>query len=235
MSVDELSRRSGVPVRTVRFYQGKGLLPPPERVGREARYDERHLDRLKLIAELRQRGLRLSAIDEVLRRAGDQHLSLPAWLGLGQALSEPWTEDRPVLLTDDELRARLDGAPAGTAAALERGGLLERRADTMPVTWLVTSPALLDIALELQAAGFDLETAAVTRRLLTRRLGRLADELVAETTERVSLQRLADGGPAELAALIDRIRPLTRRAVDVVFAHEMERALRAVLDNGDQP
>jgi DNA-binding transcriptional MerR regulator len=226
LGVDELSRRSGVPVRTVRFYQGKGLLPPPARIGREARYDEQHLERLELIADLQRRGLRLSAIAQIL----EQHQSVPAWLGLGEALAQPWSEDRPALLTEDELLGRLGDEPAELLAGLEDGGVVERRDDTTPVTYLVVSPALLDITLELRDAGFDLETAALARQLLTARLGRLADELVAEVTERVSLSRLAEGGPAELAALIDRIRPLTRRAVDVVFAHEMERALRGAVD-----
>jgi DNA-binding transcriptional MerR regulator len=231
LGVDELSRRSGIPVRTVRFYQGKGLLPPPVRVGREARYDEAHLERLELIADLQRRGLRLSAIADIL----EQHQSVPAWLGLGQTLAAPWTEDRPELLTEDELLARAGDGAEAHVAGLEEAGVVERRDDTTPVTYLVASPALLEISLELRDAGFDLETAALARRLLSTRLGRLADELVAEVTERVSLGRLAEGGPAELAALIERIRPLTRRAVDVVFAHEMERALRAAVDAVEGP
>jgi DNA-binding transcriptional MerR regulator len=233
LGVEELARRSGVPVRTVRFYQGKGLLPPPTRVGRTARYDAEHLERLELIADLQRRGLRLSAIAQIL----EQHSSVPAWLGLGETLAQPWIEDRPALLTEAELLARLGDDPAELLEGLEDAGIVERRADTMPVTFLVVSPALLDISLELRDAGFDLATAGLARQLLSTRLGRLADELVAEVTERVSLGRLAEGGPAELAALIERIRPLTRRAVDVVFAHEMERALRTVVDaaetNGD--
>ncbi|CAN5843162.1 MerR family transcriptional regulator [soil metagenome] len=232
LTVGELSRRSGVPVRTVRFYQTRYLLPPPERIGREVRYDQRHLDRLALIAELQDRGLRLSAIADLLRHAGEDHTSLLAWLGLGETLQRSWTNDRPALLTEVELRDRIGDDTPGTVAALERAGLVERRADTTPVTFLVPSPALLDIAVELRDAGIDLDTSAATRILLQRRLGRLADELVAEVTERVSMSRLAEEGPAALADLIERVRPATRRAVEVVFAHEMERALRDIAETG---
>lgn len=228
LTVDELARRSGVPVRTVRFYQGQGLLPPPARVGREARYDEHHLERLALIADLQRRGLRLAAITEIL----EQHTSVSAWLGLGETLSEPWTDDAPLLLTEAELLARIGQADVFD---LEDAGLVERRADTLPVTYLVPSPALLDISLELAETGFDLEMARLARTLLTTRLGRLADELVAEVTRRMSVQRLRDGGPAELASFIERTRPLTRRAVDVVFAHEMERALRDAVGSTAEP
>ncbi len=37
-TIDELSARSGIPSRTIRYYQSEGALPPPERRGRVARY-----------------------------------------------------------------------------------------------------------------------------------------------------------------------------------------------------
>jgi hypothetical protein len=70
---------------------------------------------------------------------------------------------------------------------------------------------------------------------LQRRLGRLADELVAQITDDVTMNRLAEEGPAEVAALVDRLRPIARRSVDVVFAHEMERALRGVMEPPSSP
>jgi DNA-binding transcriptional MerR regulator len=230
ISVEELSRRSGVPVRTVRFYQTKGLLPAPARAGREVRYDARHAERLRLINELQSRGLRLSAIAELLERAGDEHLSVPDWLGLGESLARPWIDDRPALLTEPELLDRLGGRSPAVVAALVAAGLVERRADTTPVTFLVASPALLDIGLGLFDAGIDFDTAVAARELLQARLGPLADELVAQITERVSLARLAAHGPGDVAELVERLRPLALRSVGVVFAHEMERALRDLLD-----
>jgi hypothetical protein len=109
-------------------------------------------------------------------------------------------------------------------------GLVERRADTSPVTYLVPSPGLLDVALQLRALGIDLETAAALRALLERRLQALAADLVASFTDRVSLDHLAGEGPAALTDLIDALQPVARRSVDLVFAHEMERAQRALLD-----
>ncbi|HUA94587.1 MAG TPA: MerR family transcriptional regulator, partial [Acidimicrobiales bacterium] len=51
--VEELARRSGLSVDTVRFYQKRGLLDPPERQGRIAWYDSSHLERLERIRRLR--------------------------------------------------------------------------------------------------------------------------------------------------------------------------------------
>src|SRR5687767_14495833 len=80
--VEELASRAAVSVDTIRFYQGQGLLPLPERRGRLAWYRESHLERLTAIRELRAKGLTLSAI----RRVVDGELS-GADLGLAQAVA----------------------------------------------------------------------------------------------------------------------------------------------------
>jgi DNA-binding transcriptional MerR regulator len=224
LTVEEVADAVGVTVRTVRYYQSQGLLPAPSRVGREARYGDDHVDRLRLISRLQDQGLRLTAIAELLAQgdaAGD-------WLGLTESLARPWSEDRPVLWNDDELRARLADTSV-TADDLVANELAERRADTRPVVYLVPSPGLLDIALQLAALGIDLGVAARLRRLLQDGLRRLATDLVATFTDEVSLTLLADAGPADLAHLLEQLRPLTRRTVDLLFATEMDRAQRDLL------
>jgi len=223
LTVGELAERSGASVRTIRYYQSEGLLPAPVRHGREVRYGAEHVARLDAIAELQARGLRLTAIAELLRDAADE--SAGDWLGLGLRLAKPWSEDEPVLLTEAELAERLAGR--ATVDDLVRVGLVEHtRADRV----LVPSPGLLDVALQLVDLGVDLDTAGDLRRLLEARLGALATELVSEFTDRFSLPHLIEAGPAALTALLDALQPVTGRTVDLIFAHEMERAQRALLD-----
>ena len=50
LTIEELASRAGTATTTVRMYQSKGLLPPPERRGRIGYYGEGHLARLRLIA-----------------------------------------------------------------------------------------------------------------------------------------------------------------------------------------
>lgn len=50
----------------MRMYQTKGLLHPPRKVGRTARYDGSHLQRLELVARLQQRGFSLPSIAELI-------------------------------------------------------------------------------------------------------------------------------------------------------------------------
>ena len=66
--VEELATHSGVRVDTLRFYQSRGLLPAPKRVGRTAVYGDDHLVRLRRIKELQQQGFTLAQIQQVLEQ-----------------------------------------------------------------------------------------------------------------------------------------------------------------------
>ncbi|MGI5499344.1 MerR family transcriptional regulator [Lentzea sp. CA-135723] len=49
----ELSRESGVPIPTIRYYQREGIMPPGEYTSpNQARYDQTHVQRLKLVRAL---------------------------------------------------------------------------------------------------------------------------------------------------------------------------------------
>ena len=79
MRISELSRRSGVPVATIKYYLRERLLPPGRPTGRnQAQYDENHCRRLHLIRafttvgqlDLTSVGVLLSAIDGRLPVSG---------------------------------------------------------------------------------------------------------------------------------------------------------------------
>ncbi|MEU5140661.1 MerR family transcriptional regulator [Streptomyces sp. NPDC021139] len=66
-SIGELSARTGVPVRTIRFYSDTGLLPPTDRTpAGYRRYDDAALDRLRLVCVLRELGVGLTTVRRVL-------------------------------------------------------------------------------------------------------------------------------------------------------------------------
>lgn len=64
--VEALAEAAGVSVDVVRSYQSKRLLPPPRHQGRVALYSTRHLERLRTIRELKERGHSLKAIRAML-------------------------------------------------------------------------------------------------------------------------------------------------------------------------
>src|SRR3954466_7112784 len=68
LTIGELSRRTGVPVKTLRFWSDEGLLPPVTRSRSGYRlYAEDATIRLDLVRTLRDAGLGLEAIKKVLR------------------------------------------------------------------------------------------------------------------------------------------------------------------------
>jgi DNA-binding transcriptional MerR regulator len=67
MGLTELAEAAGVSVRTVRYYIAEGLLPPPLGAGPRAAYTAEHLDRLRLIARLKDAYLPLREIRRRLR------------------------------------------------------------------------------------------------------------------------------------------------------------------------
>jgi len=75
------------------YYQNEGLLSKPTKRGRDAVYDEQHRDRLGVITELRDRGLTLQNIRElVASRLPTRTVS--EWLGIDETLSAPCSDDQ---------------------------------------------------------------------------------------------------------------------------------------------
>jgi DNA-binding transcriptional MerR regulator len=87
-TIDELARAAGTKVSTIRLYQQRGLLPPPAIEGRIGYYDDDHLARLRLVADLQQRGFSLAAIRE-LADTWESGRDLGALLGVERALGAP--------------------------------------------------------------------------------------------------------------------------------------------------
>lgn len=72
LTIGQLARRSGVPVRTIRFWSDEGLLPPMDRSSAGyRRYDAIAVARLDLIRTLRDLGMGLVDVREVLTRHRD--------------------------------------------------------------------------------------------------------------------------------------------------------------------
>lgn len=231
-SIDELAAVTGVPSRTIRYYQSKGTLPSPERRGRVAVYTDEHVERLRTIAELQARGLRLDAIREVLELVADGGDSLGEWLGVGDRLQSAWIDDEPVVLSRDELLARVGEGRQGFITELERLGMIRRQGNSLPPTYVVASARLLDIALRMDAIDVDLEVARKAEEILRGRLHKAADELVEWFSKQLGQGFGHGGDAASVADAIDALRPLGIEAVQLIFAQEMERSLRTFVERG---
>src|SRR5687767_13869359 len=108
-TIDELAAVSRVSSRTIRFYQSAGALPKPQIKGRVAYYGPEHLERLKLVAELQDRGLQIKAIGELVGQMEKGELDLTEWLGLEAQLQAPWAEDVARVVDEAELHRLIGG------------------------------------------------------------------------------------------------------------------------------
>lgn len=74
--IGEASRRSGVHIETIRYYERRGLLAPPRRSGGGSRlYDAEQLKRLAFIHRGRELGFGLTEIDSLLSMLDAERVS----------------------------------------------------------------------------------------------------------------------------------------------------------------
>jgi len=223
-TIDQLSAQSGVPSRTIRYYQSEGALRAPERRGRVALYDDDHLDRLRLISELQTRGLSLGLISDLIRRTAPGNLSVVEWLGLTERLAIPWSEDQSEELSQTDLSQRLGQSGLEVLDRLIETGVVTR----MPGgCFHVSSPALLDMLGELDAVGIDPQTSIESASAIRRHLAAGIDEVVTLIIERAGQGFGRQHEATELMAAIDAFKPAATRAVLLIFEQEVERSLRA--------
>ncbi len=227
LTIDDLAREVAIPSRTIRFYQSKGLLTRPEMAGRVAHYGPAHVERLRRIAQLQDRGLKIKAIQELLSRVERGETRLEEWLGLEDRLREPWAVDESRVVDAEGLAALAGDLRPGRLADLVRHGLVVRQG----TAFLVPSTALLQLAMRLESAGVDLDAVAGLQRTLRKRLSRTAEDLAEPFLSRRG--RKGPGGRAPpLGDVLRELRPIALEAVRLVFAQEMERVLREWVESG---
>jgi DNA-binding transcriptional MerR regulator len=222
-TLDEIAAEAGLPPRTIRYYQARGALMRPELRGRVAYYGPRHLERLRLIAQLQDRGLRIEAIRDLVGRIDRGELDLGEWLGVEQQVQTPWAaSDQAQTLDEAGLYSVAGTKRAGLIAELVRARLVQRRGEV----YLVPSPSMLQIALRFEAVGIPLAIGAKLGKVAFKHLDKAVDELVATFVKSVRDGAVALSDPD---TLFSTLRPLGTDAVALIFARRMERALHALV------
>jgi len=134
-TVEAIAARAGLPTSTVRMYQSKGLLHAPRRVGRTARYDSSHLQRLELVQRLQDRGFSLASIAELLT-AREQGATVADLLALPGG-PEDWV---PLGLGDIRLMIKPKALrPTLLRKATQLGLIRWRRGRPQTRRWALTS------------------------------------------------------------------------------------------------
>ncbi|SHF61332.1 DNA-binding transcriptional regulator, MerR family [Jatrophihabitans endophyticus] len=222
LTVDELAARTGLTVRTVRFYASEGLLPPPERRGRVAYYDARHRMRLELIRTLQEHGYTLAAIDRVLARLPPD--AAPAEFAVQAAVLAPWLPDQSELLDRASLERRVGRVlDDGQLAFLASVGALEIHDDGS----YRTAPSLLGQAVELLELPVPPSVLADSAALIDDHATQVAEGLT-------ELFARAIWGPYQrgeidhdqVLAILERMRPLALQGLVGAFTRAVDDAAR---------
>lgn len=71
LSIGEVAKRAAVSASAIRYYERRGLLPKPERMGGQRRYAAAAVRRLEIIAAAKRGGLTLDEIGVLLTSSED--------------------------------------------------------------------------------------------------------------------------------------------------------------------
>lgn len=180
MRVSELSRRAGVPVPTVKYYLREGLLPPGELTSpTQARYDEGHVRRLRLVRALVDvAGLSIERAREVLSLVDEPAPSMTQLLARAVAPGAPDDCDAVDAVDADDAR---EATPRSLALLREVG-------------WDV--PAGLGALADLERALTGLEASGLA--IGPDHLGALAAAV--DGVAAVEIDRMPESSPADAVA-----------------------------------
>ncbi len=220
--VEALAAAAGVSVDTIRFYQGRGLLELPRRSGRIALYGEEHLERLRRVKSLQQRGFTLEVIARVLRGeldAADEALVEAVVAGGHESGGEPeefWT------LAELGTRA---GVPETLLEALEREGVLVPRNQHGEARYTEADLVALQAGLRLLEFGLPLGEVLDLARMHQDAARQVAERAVGLFDRHIRQARRSDDRAA--AELVEAFHALLPATVSLV-AHHFRRILLAV-------
>jgi DNA-binding transcriptional MerR regulator len=226
LTIDQLSERTGITVRNIRYYAGRGLLPPPQLRGRTGLYGPDHLARLELVSELSALGFTLSAIESHLER-------LPPSVGaaeltLQRVLLTPWVPEEIEELDRAELDRR-----AGRSLTTDDVDALERLGAISPLSdgrVQLHGSGALSSALAVIDSDLPSDVWRRAHELIQQHTAALADDLMAMFQDEV-LQPYRDRGRRadermRLARAMSQLKPVTVHGVVTAFGRAVNRAIR---------
>ncbi|KAA1424645.1 MerR family transcriptional regulator [Mumia zhuanghuii] len=226
LSVEQLAERVGMSVRTIRFYAGRGLIPPPVREGRNGFYGADHLARLELVRELQAHGFTLSAIEGYLERLPAD--ATPGDVALQRTMLAPWLSDLPEAVDRETLERR-----AGRSLSDDDIELLValRVVEPTPDEDLFrVAPAHLSVGIGLMNLGLPVDGAIEAERIIESHARAMAEELTEVFRVKVLPHYRASGEPPEaIAAIIEQFKPLTVQALVTAYESAVNETKRATI------
>ncbi len=227
LRVEELAARADVSVDTIRFYQKRRLLPPPERRGRIGWYGTEHVDRLARIRDLQRRGFSLAVIRRILSGELDR-ADEPLAAAVAAAGDDAADDASEEFLTLAELATR-SGVPEALIESIVREGLLVPRRHEGDARFTSADVEIVAAGLRLLETGLPMPELLALARHHHEATRETAEGAVAmfDTYVREPL-RAADLSDDERAErLVEAFRVLLP-SVTALVAHHFQRVLLEV-------
>ena len=215
--VEELAAAAGVTVELLRSYQSKGLVDPPRREGRVALYDDRHLERLNTIRELKGKGYSLKAIAGLLtRQQADSQRTVPPL--------PPVSDDERLAPQELAERTRV---PLAVLRSLEASGVIRARQGSGGPYYTGADVRAVRMLLSLLGVGLPMEEFMQLARLQIATMQEVAGGAVQLYTKYVVEPLRAAGlDPREEVERADAAFGLLVQAATSLVAYGFERMLR---------
>ena len=231
MTIDEIAAATQVPSRTIRFYQSKGALMRPEIRGRVAYYGPEHIERLALIGQLKERGLRIRAIRDLVDQIDGGEVDLGEWLGLEERLKMPWLDDGEAgeaIMSRVELEALFAGLPPEALPLATTWGLVNRRGEN----FVLRSRGMVQVLHDLHAADIDMDLAAAAGKIIEEHVKRMNRELVELFVTRAGKGFGRSNAPGDLVKTFEGVRGPALHALTLIFAGPMQTVLARLVEYG---
>nr|WP_245746589.1 MerR family transcriptional regulator [Nocardia altamirensis] len=229
--IDDLARAAGTTTRNVRAYQERGLLPPP--VGKDGRasiYDNSHLERLRLIDALLQRGFTTAHIGDFIT-SWETGKDLSEVLGLQHAVTASWAKDE-TFEVPRELIGTILGAEADELVdRLREMKLVRLEGDTV----VFTDTQLLTSFAELHEYGIELRMLIEIYAKVADRIDDIAHIMITAAKQHIIDEHGAGWLPdtsseiAETTTMLSKMRELAVASVHSTLARSLDVTLRREL------
>jgi len=213
MPLDELTRRTGVSVRNIRFYTTRGLVPAPIRRGRSGYYSADHLSRLELVRELQAHGFTLAAIEKYVARIPPD--ATAETISLHRTLLAPWMAELPETLSRRELAKR-----AGRSLSDDELDTLNALGIVYPTKQgkFQVAAAHLSVGVSLLDLGMPHDAALAAQDILAAHGRAIADELTELFRTKVWPAYVEGGASAaQLREVVEKFKPVSVAALVAAY------------------
>ncbi|WP_240962631.1 MerR family transcriptional regulator [Antrihabitans stalactiti] len=229
--IDELARAAGTTTRNVRAYVERGLLPPStKKDGRALIYDDSHLERLKIIDALLQRGFTTAHIADFIT-SWETGKNLTEILGLQHAVTATWGNSEPTEPFEVPRELVENFLGSGDTELLQRlaeMGLVRLHGDNV----VFTEPKLLDTFGDLHGYGFELRRIIDLFAGITEHVEDIAKMMITEAKTQITRQHgvgwlpETDDDIAALTAMLNDLRELGVASVQNRLAIALDKTLK---------